>query len=397
EGAKQWGQVMPFSDAYGLSWLIVTVIPETDFMAQINRNNQVTFILMLLTLVVTVIVSVFITRKIINPITGLNAGARSLAEGKWEETIPQQTRIEEIQTLANSFNHMASQLSQMVNGLTYEVTERKKTEEELALLNSQLKAKNQELEQLIYIASHDLRSPLVNIDGYGRELEYSVTAIKQAVQEQSTSLEALKIALNTPSEEIGESLHYIRSSTLQMDALLKGMLKLSRTGRMSLTIGDVDMNVIMAQVITSLDYQLQAAEAEVTIASLPPCRGDSVQISQVFLNVIANAIKFLDPERPGFIRISGDIVDKKAIYCVEDNGIGIAAEEREKIFEVFVRLNPQNGEGEGLGLTIVRQVLGRLGGAVWVESTPGEGSRFYLTLPAVRPGDQKKKRGSKVE
>lgn len=396
-GARQWGQVMPFNDAYGLNWLIVTVIPESDFMAQINRNNQVTIILMLFTLVVTVLVSVFITRKIISPITGLNTGARALAEGKWEETIPQQTRIEEIQALVHSFNHMAGQLRQMVTGLTYEVTERKKAEEELALLNFQLKAKNQELEQLIYIASHDLRSPLVNIDGYGRELEYSVSAIKQAVQEQATSLEALKIALDAPAEEISESLHYIRSSTLQMDALLKGMLKLSRTGRMSLTIDVVDMNDLLAQVIASLDYQLQAAETEVTIANLPPCRGDSVQISQVFLNVIANAIKFLDPDRPGFIRISGDVVDEKAVYCVEDNGIGIAAEEREKIFEVFVRLNPQNCEGEGLGLTIVRQVLGRLGGDVWVESTPGEGSRFYLALPAVRPGDQKKKRGSKVE
>jgi len=97
--------------------------------------------------------------------------------------------------------------------------------------------------------------------------------------------------------------------------------------------------------------------------------------------LIVNAIKFLDENREGHISISGKRENGYSIYCVEDNGIGIEEKYREKIFELFYRLEPNKSDGEGLGLSIVRQVLGRLDGKIWVESTIGKGSKFYVVLP----------------
>jgi PAS domain S-box-containing protein len=258
-----------------------------------------------------------------------------------------------------------------------DITDRKRAEQSIA-------AKNKELEQIIYVASHDLRSPLVNVDGYGRELEYAVEAIQSALAAGNTSPAGLAAAVRAALSEMTDALGYIRNSTRQMDALLKGLLKLSRSGRAALTIGSLDMNLLVARVFSSLEFAAKQAGVELRVSDLPSCKGDEVQLTQVFTNLVANALKFLDPARPGVIRISGAIEHGHAHYCVEDNGIGIAPEHQENIFELFHRLDPSRTEGEGLGLTIVRQILVRLDGQVQVESKPGEGSRFHVTLPYAK-------------
>jgi len=266
-----------------------------------------------------------------------------------------------------------------------DITPRKQAEEALARLNAQLQAKNKELEQVVYVASHDLRSPLVNIDGYGREIEYSIEDLRLALDTDHSSNEALRIAVSSPMQEMSAALRYIRSSATQMDALLKGLLKLSRSGRSVLTIASLNMNELVSEVVAAIDFQVKKAGVELEVGILPPCRGDAVQVSQVFANLLNNALKYLDPARPGVIHVSGIIEEGRSIYYVADNGIGIAQAHQENIFEVFHRLEPSKSEGEGLGLTIVRQILGRLGGEVRVESRPGEGSCFSVALPAT-PG-----------
>ncbi len=244
-------------------------------------------------------------------------------------------------------------------------------------------AQNKELEQLVYIASHDLRSPLVNVDGYSRELEFELQELLDLLSAPNASPEALQRALNAKSLEIKEALSHIRSSARKMDALLKGLLKLSRNGRAALNIRPLDMTKLTADLLRTLDYQVKAAGAQIQIFPLPPCKGDETQLAQVFTNLIDNALKYRHPQRPALIAIRGSVENGRAIYCVEDNGIGIAKNHQEKIFELFHRLDPSKTEGEGLGLTIVRQALSRLDGEIRVESTPGEGSRFYISLPAT--------------
>ena len=264
-----------------------------------------------------------------------------------------------------------------------DITPRKRAEEDHARLNTQLHAKNKELEQLVYIASHDLRSPLVNIDGYSREVEYAVEELNLALDANHASNEALKAAVRSPVQEMSAALRYIRSSTTQMDALLTGLLKLSRSGRTALTIAPLNMKELISGVVAAIDFQVNEAGVELHVAELPPCRGDAVQVSQVFTNLLSNALKYLDPNRPGVIRICGVIEGERSVYSVEDNGIGIAPAHQENIFEVFHRLEPSKSEGDGLGLTIVRQIIGRLAGEVRVESKPGEGSRFSVALPVA--------------
>jgi signal transduction histidine kinase len=183
------------------------------------------------------------------------------------------------------------------------------------------------------------------------------------------------------NEDIPESLDFITTSSTKMDALLAGILQLSRVGRAELTIHQLDMMQMLSEILASMKYSIQQTGVSVQIESLPPCRGDQTQLNQVFSNLLDNALKYLDPKRPGMIRVTGREEPHRVMYAIQDNGIGIAAEHQDAIYKVFHRLDPRHGTGEGLGLTIVRRVLERHGGEIWVESQVNEGSTFYVSLP----------------
>ena len=214
--------------------------------------------------------------------------------------------------------------------ISTDITDAKKYQQVIA-------AKNKELEQLVYVASHDLRSPLVNVDGYGKELEYTVQEIVQVLDgpEAAVRLESL---LRERLPDLNVALRHIRGSTRQMEALLKGLLKLSRLGRAALSIRALDMNRLVAQVVSNLQYQIREAGAEVRVGELPPCQGDEVQVAQVFANLLGNALKFRDPARPLVVTMDGVMDHGRCVYGIQDNGIGIPLEHRERIFELFARL-----------------------------------------------------------
>jgi signal transduction histidine kinase len=150
------------------------------------------------------------------------------------------------------------------------------------------------------------------------------------------------------------------------------------------------MNNLMEEVAASFEFQVKESGVTIRVEELPLCYGDDTQINQVFSNLLDNSLKYLDPNRPGLIRISGEEKEGRVTYCVEDNGIGIADKDRERIFEIFCRLDPDAGIGEGLGLTIVRKILDLNSGKVWAESEPGKGSRFFVSLPAKEDINDKK-------
>jgi len=241
--------------------------------------------------------------------------------------------------------------------------------------------KNQEMEQLIYVASHDMRSPLVNIHGFGKELEIALGELQRELQQLDNPEEGAlhNIAAQLPA--MAEAITQIRQNTRKMDALINGLLKVGRVGREHLDIRILDMDTLLAPLLGSWNTRAQRCGAQVLCAPLPPCKGDSMQIKLAFDNIVENAFKFLDPSRPGLIRISGTSEPTHSVYCIEDNGIGIDSRHADKIFELFHKLNPADNTGEGLGLALVRQILTRLDGVVWVESKLGEGSRFFVRLP----------------
>ena len=270
-----------------------------------------------------------------------------------------------------------------VLGVFWDITERKRMEEKLHQYNAQLEQKSRDLEQIIYVTSHDLRSPLVNIQGFSKELAKSIAELMEAVQTGDFSGRVMQRIGPIFKKDVPESLCYIQSGITQMDKQLSALLKLSRLGRAATTIEKLDINVIVDDVVRSLEFVANERGAKINVAELPPCMADAAKTNQIFLNLIGNALKYLDAKRPGVIHVCGNRQDGYVIYCVEDNGVGVSKECREKIFEIFYRVEQNKCPGEGLGLTIVRQSAEKQNGAVWVESEPGKGSKFFVKLPGI--------------
>ena len=167
-----------------------------------------------------------------------------------------------------------------------------------------------------------------------------------------------------------------------MLVLLEGLLKLSRIARAPLVIEPLDINELVGGILKNIEQQIHDSDAVVTVGDIPQCNADSIQVNQIFTNLIDNALKYLDPQRKGRIHVSGVLSDDFSVYCVEDNGIGIAPEYADVVFEIFQRVSHEKLiAGEGLGLTIVKRLAARNNGKVWLESELSVGSKFYIALP----------------
>jgi PAS domain S-box-containing protein len=263
-----------------------------------------------------------------------------------------------------------------------DITERKKSERERERLVRLLGSKNEELQSIIYISSHDLKSPLVNITGFCDMLVRYCDQLKPLLDNEHADKAAVRNAIQPLLEtKIPEALRFIALGTQKMKSLIDGMLHVSRIGTTVLRLNPLDMNALIGNIIKNAAYKTQEIGAEVTTNNLPACVADAEQINQVFSNLLDNALKYADPSRKPRVHISGYHQDGQSIYCVRDNGLGIHPDHQKKVFELFHRLNPQSGiEGEGMGLTIVRRILDMHNGKVWIESVPGEGTQFFVSL-----------------
>jgi signal transduction histidine kinase len=268
------------------------------------------------------------------------------------------------------------------------VSEVRRIEADRERLLSELECKNKELESIVYVASHDLRSPLINIQGFGMRLEKDCAEMagkaRAAASGDPHALGGIEVLAG---ERIPRSLEFIRSSSRKMDKLIAGLLRLSRTGRVELSSEVLDMGRILGDVVASMDFLLEKEGASIEIGKLPPCRGDAEQVGQVFANLIENAIKYRAEDRPLRIVVEGERKRGEIEYVVAGTGIGIAPEQLEKIWELFYRLDPNDkAGGDGLGLSLVRRIVDRHGGRTWAKSEIGAGSRFFVTLPAADGG-----------
>jgi PAS domain S-box-containing protein len=259
-----------------------------------------------------------------------------------------------------------------------DITQRKEDELRLQFLAEELAAKNKELEQVVYVVSHDLRSPLLNVQGFGQALVRACGELTEKSRELQDG-EARKLI----DIEVPRALRFIEAGISKMDVLLSGFLRFSRMGRVVLQIQQVAMNKLVHGAAQALKFQTDEAGATIQIANLPDCIGDPTLIGQVFSNLIDNALKYRAADRICEILVSGSVEDGQAVYRVQDNGIGIAQEHQPKVFELFHRLDPKKTSGEGLGLAIAQRALERQHGRIWVESGGGAGTTFFVSLPAI--------------
>jgi PAS domain S-box-containing protein len=265
------------------------------------------------------------------------------------------------------FRNAAGAVIRMVGALS-DITYRKEYEvslqnlnQELLRINQELAGSNQELEQFAFIASHDLQEPLRMVTGF----------LSQLQRKYGGQLD----------EKAQQYIHYAVDGAARMRLILLDLLEYSRAGRSELKMERVDLNLLLEDVRQLLQVQLREAGAVLELGDLPVLQTSLVPLQQVFVNLISNAIKYSRVGVLPVIRVSASLTDGEWQFSVCDNGIGIEEEYYQKIFVIFQRLQVKgDAGGSGVGLSITRKIIERLGGRIWLESVPGSGSCFFFTL-----------------
>ena len=224
---------------------------------------------------------------------------------------------------------------------------------------------------------------MVNLKGFATELRAALAVIGSALITTLPHLDEKKQQTLTMAiqEDVPEALGFIDSSVTRMDRFINAVLKLSRLGRRELKLEPVDMNALVQATLQTLAHQIEERKASMTVDSLPEVVADRTSMEQILGNLLNNALIYLDPDRPGEIKIAAERDRDKIKFHVRDNGRGIAERDMDKVFAPFRRAGRQDVQGEGMGLPYVQTLVRLHGGRIWVESELGKGSTFYFTIP----------------
>jgi len=299
-------------------------------------------------------------RRIAGPVLAITRAAVEVSEGDLTSEAPVLT-TDEVGVLARTFNRMTAQLRLLYGDLEQEIAERRRTEEEREELIRELEAKNAELERFTYTVSHDLKSPLVTIQGFLGLLEKDVD--------------------RGDAERIASDLARIRAASSKMTRLLEDLLELSRIGRLVNPPEAVPFGELVREALDLVAGAIAERGVEVRVApDLSAVHGDRVRLVEVLQNLIENAVTAMaDQPRPR-LEIDAREEDGQLLCRVRDNGKGIEPRYHQKIFGLFERLDPDD-RGTGIGLALVQRIVEVHGGRIRVESEPGQGATFLFTLP----------------
>jgi len=252
-------------------------------------------------------------------------------------------------------------------GLIRDITERRQAAQKSARQTEELNRSNRELEQFASVASHDLQEPLRKIQMFGGRLQQKCGA--------------------NLSEDCQLCLEKMQDAATRMETLIQDLLSLSRITTKTRPFTNVRLNTVVAGVLSDLEARITNSGAQVEVAELPEVQADTLQMRQLFQNLIGNGLKFQRPNVPPFVKIASltDSQNNQCTITIEDNGIGFESQYAELIFQPFQRLHGRSTyEGTGIGLSICRKIVERHGGTIRVESTPGQGTTFFITLPLTQ-------------
>ncbi len=251
---------------------------------------------------------------------------------------------------------------ELFSGTIVDITERKRAEEEIRRYSIELKRSNEELQQFAYIASHDLQEPLRMVSSY-------VQLIEQRYK-------------NRLDKDADEFIAFAVDGANRMREMINGLLEYSRVGTHGKPFAATSCEDLFENVIANLQIAIEENSAVITHDPLPVVSSDDVQLTQVFQNLISNAIKFRKKEQPPHIHISARQEGREWSFSFQDNGIGIEPQYKESLFIMFKQVHGRKEyPGTGIGLSICKRIVERHGGRIWVESEHGRGSTFYFTIP----------------
>ncbi|OEC88317.1 sensor histidine kinase [Methanobacterium bryantii] len=257
----------------------------------------------------------------------------------------------------------SGEISRIV-GVASEITGYKKAEEEIKALLDELKRSNEELQQFAYVTSHDLQEPLRTIASF-------------------TQLMARRYK-GKLDDDADEFMDYIVDASVRMKQMIMDLLEYSRVGTKQEMFRAIHIESELNDVLVNLNDLIERSRAEITHDPLPVVFGDESQLLLLFQNLITNAIKFRKENEPPKIHISVacDHEKNEYVFSISDNGIGIEEQYFGRIFTIFQRLHTRDEyPGTGIGLSVAKRIVERHGGRIWVESTFGEGSVFYFSIP----------------
>ncbi|MCU7937575.1 MAG: hypothetical protein KZQ99_22415 [Candidatus Thiodiazotropha sp. (ex Dulcina madagascariensis)] len=249
---------------------------------------------------------------------------------------------------------------------------------ELTARTQDLWRANQELQEYTHIITHDLKPPLINIKGHAGLISSQIQELETIADRDNVSASQLREAIKRfVRETIPESVRFIDISIAKTNVLIGGMLNHSKALFRSITIEEVDIRHLVDQVLIVFNHRSLRIEFE--IDELPVIRTDTFIIEHVFSNLIDNAIKYLDPKRPGRISLGSESVNSEIRFYVSDNGIGIPDTDID-VFKLFKRVD-HDSEGAGVGLALVKTLLARIGGKIWYQRNDDFGTTFVFSLP----------------
>ncbi len=334
-----------------LDWTVIVKMDQDEVLAPVfTLYRSVLIILIVATLALvalTAVTSSLITRRL----TALTTSADRLTQGELAHRAAD-TGGDEIATLARGFNELAGAVETSMA--------------EIERRNTALQRKNAELERFTYSVSHDLKSPLVTIAGFVELVQGDMEA--------------------GDKDRARRDLDRIGAAAARMGAALDDVLALSRVGRVANPPVLIEWHAVVTEAVNRLQGLITATDAEVTVSpDLGSVTADPDRLIEVSQNLIGNAIKFARTDAPPRVRVSRRERDGAPYLAFSDNGIGIDERHRDRVFELFERLNPDK-PGTGLGLALVRRIVEFYGGDVWIEGNDADpGTTVCLHIPAEQP------------
>lgn len=256
--------------------------------------------------------------------------------------------------------------AQYLLGISEDITERKRAEEKLAKTAEELRRSNLELEQFAYVASHDLQEPLRMVASYTQLLE--------------------KRYRDRLDDEAREFIRYAVNGAHRMQVLINDLLAYSRAGTRELALKETDCGQVLGAALENLKIAIAESGSEIVHEPLPTLLGDPGQLTQLFQNLVGNALKFCGEEKPR-VHVAAKRGNSMWHFSVRDNGIGIEPQYCERIFQIFQRLHShEKYPGTGIGLALCKRIVERHGGSIWLESQPGSGTTFHFTIADMKKG-----------